>query len=144
MVDDIGLPRLESVLAELPETIFIGHAMGFWSEISSEVNEGTRGGYPKGPIKSPGRLQELLERYPNLYADLSAGSGFNAISRDADYGYRFFEEFQDKLLLGTDICHVNQNVPIVPYLKEALKDGKISEVAYRKITRENAEKVLGM
>ncbi|GAH18502.1 unnamed protein product, partial [marine sediment metagenome] len=54
LVDDKGLPRLEKILSELPDTIFIGHAMGFWSEISSEVDEETRGGYPKGSIKSPG------------------------------------------------------------------------------------------
>lgn len=142
--DDKGLPRLEKVLSKLPDTIFIGHAMGFWSEISSKVDEKTRGGYPKGPIKSPGRVPYLLKKYPNLYGDLSAGSGFNAISRDPEYGYKFLEEFQDKLLFGTDICHVNQDVPIVPYLKNALREGKISRTAFEKITRKNAEKVLNL
>jgi len=142
LVDDIYLPRLEKVLKELPQTIFIGHAMSFWAEISSDVDEKTRGGYPKGPIKSPGRLQELLKRYDNLYGDLSAGSGFNAITRDPEYGYKFLEEFQDKLLFGTDFCHHNQEVPIVDYIKNALKEGKISEMAYKKITRLNAERIL--
>lgn len=144
LADDIGLPRLERVLRELPETVIIGHAMSFWSEISSEVDPKTRGGYPKGPVKSPGRLCELLRRYQNLYGDLSAGSGFNAISRDAEFGYWFLEEFQDKLLFGTDICHVNQKVEIVPYLTKALAEGKISETAYRKITVENARRVLNL
>jgi len=142
LVDDIYLPRLEKVLKELPKTIFIGHAMSFWAEISSDVDEKTRGGYPKGPIKSPGRLQELLKKYDNLYGDLSAGSGFNAITRDPEYGYKFLEEFQDKLLFGTDFCHHNQEVPIVDYIKNALKEGKISEMAYKKITRLNAERIL--
>ena len=142
LVDDIYLPRLEKVLKELPQTIFIGHAMSFWAEISSDVDEKTRGGYPKGPIKSPGRLQELLKKYNNLYGDLSAGSGFNAITRDPEYGYKFLEEFQDKLLFGTDFCHHNQEVPIVDYIKNALKEGKISEMAYKKITRLNAERIL--
>jgi len=143
-VDEIRLPRLEKILSELPDTIFIGHAMGFWSEISSDVNEETRGSYPEGRVKSPGRVPELLKKYPNLYGDLSARSGFNAISRDPEYGYKFLEEFQDKLLFGTDICHVNQDVPIVPYLKNALKEGKISKVAFDKITRKNAERLLGL
>ncbi len=143
-VDDIRLPRLEKILSEIPNTIFIGHAMGFWSEISSEVDEETRSGYPKGPIKSSGRVPELLKKYPNLYGDLSAGSGFNAISRDPEYGYKFLEEFQDKLLFGTDICHVNQKVPIVPYLKDALNREKISKVAFNKITKKNAERLLGL
>jgi len=142
LVDDIYLPRLEKVLKELSKTIFIGHAMSFWAEISSDVDERTRGGYPKGPIKSPGRLQELLKKYDNLYGDLSAGSGFNAITRDPEYGYKFLEEFQDKLLFGTDFCHHNQEVPIVDYIKNALKEGKISEMAYNKITRLNAERIL--
>jgi len=142
LVDDIYLPRLEKVLKELSKTIFIGHAMSFWVEISSDVDEKTRGGYPKGPIKSPGRLQELLKKYDNLYGDLSAGSGFNAITRDPEYGYKFLEEFQDKLLFGTDFCHHNQEVPIVDYIKNALKEGKISEMAYNKITRLNAERIL--
>lgn len=139
-----GLPELEEVLNEIPETIFIGHAMAFWAEISSEVDEQTRGGYPKGPVKSPGRVCELLEKYPNLYGDLSAYSGFNAISRDPEFGYWFLNKFQDKLLFGTDLCHVNQDAPIVEYLKEAVDKGKISEITYKKITEENAKKILSL
>ena len=144
MADDIGLPRLEKVLWALRETTIMGHAMSFWSEISADVDPKTRGGYPKGRVKPGGRLPELLRKYPNLCGDLSAGSGFNAISRDPEFGYRFLEEFQDKLLLGTDICHVNQKVEIVPYLKKALADGKISQMAYNKIVRENAIRLLGL
>jgi hypothetical protein len=33
-------------------------------------------------------------------------------------------------------------VPIVDYIKNALKEGKISEMAYKKITRLNAERIL--
>ncbi len=144
LVDNIYLPRLERILRELPETTFIGHAMSFWAEISTDVTEETRGGYPKGLIKSPGRLQELLRKYDNLYGDLSAGSGFNAITRDPEYGYKFLEEFQDKLLFGTDFCHHNQEVPIVDYTKSVLNDGKISRTTYEKITHINAEKLLKM
>ncbi len=142
--DDMGLPRLEKVLKEFPDTVFFGHAMAFWSEVSAEVDEATRGGYPEGPVSSPGRTVEFLKKYPSLYGDLSARSGFNAIFRDAEFGYRFLEEFQDKLLFGTDICHVNQDVPIVPYLKEALAEGKVSQTCYQKITRRNAERLLGL
>ena len=144
MADDIGLPRLERVLRELPETVIMGHAMSFWSEVGAEVDPKTRGGYPKGPVKPGGRLPELLKKYPNLYGDLSAGSGFNAISRDPEFGYRFLEEFQDKLLFGTDICHVNQTVEIVPWMKKAVAEGKISEVAYGKIATGNAIRLLGL
>jgi len=123
LADDRGLPRLEKVLQLLPGTTFVGHAMAFWSEISAQVDEDTRGSYPAGPVPAAGRVPELLTQYPNLYGDLSAGSGFNAISRDPEFGYRFLEDCQDKLLFGTDICHVNQDVPIVPWLNEARSDG---------------------
>ena len=144
VADEMGMPRLERALKECPSTSFIGHAMAFWAEIASNVNEDTRGGYPTDPVKGPGRTVELLKTYPNLYADLSAGSGFNAITRDPDFGYWFFEECQDKLLLGTDICHVNQDVPIVPYVNASLADGRISEACYRRITHDNAAKLLGV
>jgi len=144
VADEMGMPRLERALKECPETIFIGHAMAFWSEIASKVDEATRGDYPEGKVEGPGRTVQLLKQYPNLYADLSAGSGFNAISRDPEFGYWFFEECQDKLLFGTDICHVNQQVDIVPYINTARAEGHISETAYAKITQKNAERVLGV
>ena len=144
LVDDLGLPRLERVLQQLPQTTIIAHAPAFWSEISADVTEETRGGYPEGPVGKPGRAVELLRRYPNLYADLSAGSGYNAISRDPEFGYRFLEEFQDKLLFGTDICHVGQEVPIVDFLRRAVEEGHISREAFEKITRRNAERLLGL
>ena len=144
VADEIGLPRLEKTLRECPDTVFIGHAMAFWAQIASNVEEETRGGYPAGPVAGPGRVPELLQKYPNLYGDLSAGSGFNAISRDPEFGYRFLDECQDKLLFGTDICHVNQDVPIVPWLNEARDAGKISNACYEKIARTNARKLLGL
>jgi len=144
LADSIHLPRLEKVLQEFPEVIFIGHAMAFWSEISAKVDEKTRGGYPKGPVKEEGRVPELLKKYPNLYGDLSAGSGYNAISRDPHYGYKFLEEFQDKLLFGTDICFIEQELPQVKFFKEGLKKGKISKQTYKKITCENIKKLLGI
>jgi predicted TIM-barrel fold metal-dependent hydrolase len=144
LADDIGLPRLERALSSLPQTIFIGHAMSFWAEISGEVDPLTRGDYPKGIIRIPGRLAALLSKYENLYGDLSAGSGYNAISRDPEYGCKFLEEFQDKLFFGTDICNVNQDVPIVGYLRALVQQGKISRKAFRKISRDNVSKVLGL
>lgn len=142
LVDDIHLPRLERTLKKCPETIFIGHAMAFWSEISADVSEKTRGGYPKGPVKAPGRLQKLLKKYHNLYADLSAGSGFNAITRDVNYGYKFLREFHKKLLFGTDLCHIGQETPIVNYFRQIKEQGIINAEAYDNITYKNAERLL--
>jgi len=144
VADDLGLPRLERTLAHLPETVFIGHAPAFWAEIASNVSDETRDGYPGDPIERPGRVPELLRAYPNLWADISAGSGYNALTRSPEYGYRFLEEFQDKLLFGTDICVTNQDIPIVAWLEEARGSGRITEACYRKVGWENAQRLLGL
>ncbi len=142
MVDDRKLPRLETVLKKCPNTTFIGHAPAFWSEISAGTDDETRDGYPKGPVKKPGRLPKLLAGYHNLYGDISAGSGYNALTRDEDYGYEFMEKHRDKLLFGTDLCLPGQKAPIVDYLKKALQERKMSKKAHSQITGKNAEKLL--
>ncbi|MBU4198340.1 MAG: amidohydrolase family protein [Verrucomicrobia bacterium] len=142
--DDLGLPRLEALLNEFPPTVFIGHAMSFWSEIDGNLKEEERSKYPPGKIEKPGRLVELLRKYPNLYADLSAGSGFNAISRDPEFGWWFLNEFQDKLLFGTDLCHVDQDAPIAPYFQQLKAEKRITPAACEKITAQNACRILGL
>lgn len=141
-IDEKGFPRFEKMIKKFPETVFVGHGQHFWAEISSDVKKEEFCSYPKGRIKGGGAIIKFLSKYPNLYADLSAGSGFNAITRDPAYGYRFLEKFQDKILFGTDICHFNQEVPIICYLKNSLTEGRISKTVYDKITQKNAEKIL--
>ena len=48
------------------------------------------------------KLPTMLREYANLYCDLSAGSGRNALTRDPEYGKDFVLEFQDRLLYGRD------------------------------------------
>ena len=139
--DEVGLPRLENVLKECPNLVFLGHSQAFWAEISSEVTDANRRGYPKGPVK-PGRLVELMRRYPNLHGDLSANSGFNAISRDPEFGYQFMEEFQERLYFGTDIAKPGQNLPIVPYFRNLKAKELVSSEAYEKISWMNAARLL--
>lgn len=144
LVDEPGLPKLEKVLQLFPGLQFIGHSMAFWSAIDGGVTEEEWMGYPTGPVREGGRLIELLRRYPNLWADISAGSGHNALARDEAFGYWFLEEFQDRVLFGTDICQPGQELPQVPYFR-ALREGhKISPAAYEKITHLNAEGLLGL
>ncbi len=142
LVDDMKLPRLEKALKACPDTAFIGHATAFWSEISGDLSDSTRGGYPEGPVKKGGGLQRLFDKYLNLYGDISAGSGFNALTRDAAYGYKFLEKYRNKLLFGTDICHRNQEAPVVNYFRESLKNKMITKKTYDIITYENARKLL--
>lgn len=99
-LDTPGLPALEKVLREFPDVVFIGHANGWWNSLSGDVTE--LGGYPEGSITPGGAAVRLLEEYPNMYADLSANSGLNAITRDPDFGIPFIIDHADKLLFGTD------------------------------------------
>ncbi len=139
--DEKGFPRFERMLRKFPETVFVGHAQHFWAEISGDVTEEQFSTYPKGPVAPGGAVPRLMREYPNLYADISAGSGFNALTRDPEFGYQFLEAFQDRLFFGTDVCRHNQEIPHVEYLNEACSMRKISQQAYDRIARENAIRV---
>ena len=141
--DEVGLPRLEKVLKAFPKLRMFGHSQPFWAEISADVTEKTRNTYPKGKV-TPGRVVQLLREYPNLYGDLSAGSGFNAISRDPEFGYRFMEEFQDRLFFGTDICYVGQKLDNVTYWNDLRAKKLISAEAFEKISWKNANRELNL
>ena len=137
LIDEMGLPRLEKVLKMFPKLRFLGHSQKFWAEISADVTEESRYGFPTGKV-TPGRVVELLRKYPNLECDLSAGSGGNAIMRDPEFGYAFLEEFQDRLYYGTDFCSPKNVMLLGSFLDKAVEDGSISRIAYEKICRENA------
>lgn len=143
LADALGLPGLEGALRKFPKLKFLGHSQPFWAEISADVTEGMRGGYPKGRV-IPGRVVELMRKYPNLCGDLSAASGFNAVSRDPEFGYAFMEEFQDRLYFGTDFCAPENVMPLSGWMDEAVAAGRLSRRAYEKIGCGNAEKLLGL
>jgi predicted TIM-barrel fold metal-dependent hydrolase len=141
--DKLGLPFLEGALAKFPNLKFLGHSQPFWAEIGSGLTEEARNTYPVGKVK-PGRVVELMRKYPNLYGDLSAGSGFNAINRDEEFGISFMEEFQDRLFFGTDICAPSNVMLLSAWLDDKIEMGRISQTVYEKISRKNAEKLLGI
>lgn len=147
IVDELGLPKLEKVLKAFPNLKFIGHSTKFWSEISKISSEKERGAYGSGKVEE-GRVIELMRKYPNLYADLSAGSGYNALIRDVNYAYKFLEEFSDRIFYGTDIVSpINKNNPMLKlaeFLDNAMENGKISYDTYYKVCRGNAIKLLGL
>ncbi|MHB9133789.1 MAG: amidohydrolase family protein [Armatimonadota bacterium] len=148
-IDEKGFLRLERMLQQFPDTIFVGHGQHFWAEISAHVTPEQFTSYPHGPVGEEGAVFHLLEAYPNMYADLSAGSAYNAITRDPDpdFGPRFLQRFAHKLFFGTDACRVPYfaEMPgIATYLRKMAEDGKLSEPAFRAISRENAERVFGL
>ena len=139
--DGIGLPRLEEMLKKFPRTIFIGHGPHFWAEISSDLKKKDFTGYPQGKIKK-GALDRLLSKYPNLFGDLSAGSGYNALARDTDFAYKFLERNKNKLLFGTDYLSPGQKCPQIKFLKEAKEKRLIKKSIFDKIAFKNAKRLL--
>jgi predicted TIM-barrel fold metal-dependent hydrolase len=95
-----GYAHFDKVLRAHPRTTFIGHGDLFWAHISADVP--TDRGYPAGPIRRGGLTDRWLSDFPNLYADLSANSGNNALSRDPDFTRDFIARQQGKLLFGSD------------------------------------------
>jgi hypothetical protein len=140
LFDEPGQPRLEKMLRQYPETIFIGHAIHFWAEISANCQEKdyAYAVYASGPVSPGGSTDRLLSQYPNLFGDLSANSGFNAITRDPEFGLEFLNRQQDKLLFGTDILKPYQPIPLLDHLQKI----SISPVVREKILGKNAEKIL--
>lgn len=143
IVDELGLPRIEKMLKKHPNMKVLGHSQVFWSEISADVTEEIRNRYPRGKV-TEGRISTLMREYGNLYCDLSAGSGANALMRDPDFAAKFIEEFSDRILYGCDICSVENKkaYEFDAFLSEMRESGMISEENYRKIVRENAVKLL--
>jgi predicted TIM-barrel fold metal-dependent hydrolase len=87
-------------------------------------------------------MPKLLRRYSNLYGELSDAT--TALSRDLEYGPKFLNEFQDKLLFGTDICGFDVPFGTMELLLKWRSEKKISEQVFKKIARENAIKLLGL
>ncbi len=98
--DEVGLPRLEKCLREFPDTIFIGHGPRWWEAISA-ADDGSCS-YPKTPVVPGGAADRFLQQYPNMYADISAGSGYNAMTRDPEFTQGFLRRNWGKLLFATD------------------------------------------
>ena len=95
-----GYENFDKVLRAYPKTKFIGHGDLFWANISANVP--TDRGYPDGPVKTGGLTDKWLSDFPNLYGDMSANSGNNALARDREFARGFLARHQDKLIFGSD------------------------------------------
>jgi predicted TIM-barrel fold metal-dependent hydrolase len=94
--------HLETYLKRYKRVRIIGHAQTWWANISADVPAATKTLYPKGPVKPGGLLDRLMGEYPHLYADMSAGSGYGALTRDEDFTAGFLERNRKQLLFGSD------------------------------------------
>ena len=89
-----------SILKAYPRTTFIGHADAFWANVSADYRNDAA--YPSGPVARGGVTDKWLGDYANLFGDLAANSGNNAMSRDPAFTADFLKRHQDKLLFGSD------------------------------------------
>lgn len=96
-----GIEAFERTLKACPGTNFLGHAPGFWAHISGD-DKFDKEAYPTGDVLPNGKLPQLLRQYPNLFCDISAGSGHNALSRNLDFTREFLVEFQDRIVYARD------------------------------------------
>jgi len=136
--DSPGLPGLEKALKEFPHTQFIGHGPGWWTSISGSVKLADLGGYPEGPVAPGGAIDALMDKYPNIHGDLSAGSGARAISRDATFGREFLIRRADRLMFGTDFLAPGQEVPQLTLFRQLNLPAEVQP----KIFRDNARRLL--
>ncbi len=137
-----GLERFEAVLKAYPKVNFIGHAQTWWGNISAELDPLDL--YPKGPVKRGGLTDRLLADHPNIYGDLSAGSGLNALTRDPEFARGFVERHSRKLIWGSDCdCHdgkgagVKRGYCIAQRSLSALRELVPNEAVFRRIVYDN-------
>jgi len=142
LVDGLGLPGLEQCLGDYPDLVFIGHSQPFWAEVSGDVTAETRNTYPEGAVAEGGAVVRLLREHPNLYGDISAGSGYNALTRDPEFGPAFLEEFQDRLMFGTDICSPKNDHRHAELLRALHDDGSLADEAFEKVSWRNVNRLL--
>ena len=95
-----GLDRFHFILDKFPRVRFLAHAQTTWANI--DKNYDGKSLYPTGKVTPGGITDRFLTDYPNFYADMSAGSGLNALLRDEEHTVGFLRRHQDKILYGSD------------------------------------------
>ncbi len=129
-----GIEPFERAVKLCPETKFIGHAPGFWAHISGD-DQFDKVHYPIGKVVPGGKLQEMFNAYPNLFCDISAGSGLNALNRDPEYAKEFLTEYSDRVLYARDrFDNAHQ---------EFLRSLSLPKDIEDKLFYKNAEKIIG-
>jgi predicted TIM-barrel fold metal-dependent hydrolase len=139
---NLNLDRFHRILERHSRVNFIGHAQTWWCNIDKACDQKTM--YPTGPVTPGGITDRLLSDYPNMYGDLSAGSGLNSMMRDEAHARDFLKRHQDKLLFGSDCNDRQANGPqclgakIIAAVKRLAPDKR----AERKMLYGNASRLL--
>ncbi len=139
-----GFERFYKMLEKYPGVNFIGHAQTWWANIDKNHKDQSVL-YPKGPVTRGGFTDRYLSDYPNMFGDLSAGSGLSALTRDEDHAKGFLERHQDKLMYGSD-CEDPEGVASAAKCSGARDIAEVRKLAptktiERKLLYENAKKL---
>ena len=138
---NLHIERFHKMLDKFPKVNFIGHAQTWWANIDRNCDQVTM--YPKTKVTPGGITDRLLSDYPNMYGDLSAGSGLNSMLRDEDHAREFLKRHQDKLMFGSDCDDVFGKVKVPggadpATIRRLAPDPKIQ----RKIFHQNAMRII--
>lgn len=139
---NLGFENFSKVLARHPKVNFIGHAQTWWGNIDKNHNQAEM--YPKTPVTPGGITDRLLSDYPNMYGDMSAGSGLNSMLRDEAHAREFLGRHQDKLIFGSDCSDRHANGPdcLGSKIIAAIRRLAPEKTVERKILYGNASKLL--
>jgi len=137
------LERFHRILEKFPRVVFIGHAQTWWANIDANCDPKVM--YPVGRITPGGLTDRLLTDYPNMYGDLSAGSGLNALNRDPEFMRDFIRRHQDKLMYGSDCNDVIGRGPGCQGARTiaAVRELAPTKAIERKLLCLNAKRVFG-
>jgi uncharacterized protein len=139
---NLGFEKFYKILERHPKVNFIGHAQTFWGNIDKNLDQKVL--YPKTKVTPGGLTDRWLSEYPNLYADMSAGSGLNALLRDEDNARQFLQRHQDKLIYGSDCNDRKAGSAKCTGLKqiETIKRLSATPAIAAKIFNKNARKIM--
>lgn len=138
-----GFERFLKMLEKYSGVNFIGHAQTWWANIDKDHKD-QNVLYPKTKVTPGGLTDQLLTKYPNMFADMSAGSGLNALLRDEAHATKFLERHQNKILFGSDCsdivghgsaCQGSQTIAAIRKLSP-------TKQVERKVLYENASRLL--
>ena len=138
-----GFDRFHRMLAKYPRTNFIGHAQTWWANIDAANVDDPRKLYPTGKVTPGGLTDKYLRDYPNMYGDLSAGSGLGAFARDPEHGAAFLDRHQDKLMYGSDCNDASAVAARCSGLRQLEQVRRLvtNKAAERKILHGNAKRL---
>lgn len=137
-----GFDRFHKMLRKYSKVNFLGHAQTFWANIDkNQADQNIL--YPKGKVSPGGLTDRLLSDYPNMYGDISAGSGLSSLTRDEEQTRAFLKRHQYKLIYGSDcddaIGHGSacQGAGTITAIRQFSPDKEVE----RKILYNNAKKL---